>query len=120
MHPTGTAKQFPEHADALLCDQLCVRPKLWWSNKRFLGGSVLILRELAETTDTAAVPIIATKQPITPSIPIAMGWITRLMTSAYKIRDRGPFEFCLHFEFYFYPFYPFSVYLQAKHDSFCA
>ena len=37
------------------------------------------------------------------------------MTSAYKICDRGHFEFCLHFEFYFYPF---SVYLQAKHDSF--
>ena len=29
------------------------------------------------------------------------------MTSAYKICDRGHFEFCLHFEFYFYPF---SVY----------
>ena len=29
----------------------------------------------------------------------------------------GPFEFCLQFEFYFYPF---SVYLHAKHDSFCA
>ena len=32
------------------------------------------------------------------------------MTPAYKICDRGHFEFCLHFEFYFYPF---SVYLQA-------
>ena len=48
---------------------------------------------------------------------IARGWVTRFMTSAYKICDRGHFEFCLHFEFYFYPF---SVYLQAKHDSFCA
>ena len=41
------------------------------------------------------------------------GWITWLMTSAYKICDRSHFEFCLHFEFYFYPF---SFYLQAKHD----
>ena len=73
--------------------------------------------DLAETIDTAAVPIIATKQPITPSIPIARGWIKRLMTSAYKICNRGHFEFCLHFEFYFYPF---SVCWQAKHDSFCA
>ena len=40
-------------------------------------------------------------------------WITRLMTSAYKICDRCHFEFCLHFEFYFYPF---SICLQAKHD----
>ena len=31
------------------------------------------LRDLADTTDTAAVPIIAIKQPITPSIPIARG-----------------------------------------------
>ena len=44
-----------------------------------LGGSVLILknqrafRDLAETIDTAAVPKIATKQPKTPSIPIARG-----------------------------------------------
>ena len=28
------------------------------------------------------------------------------MTSAYKICDRLHFEFCLHFEFYFYPFSP--------------
>ena len=28
----------------------------------------------------------------------------QLMTSAYKICDRRHFEFCLHFEFYFYPF----------------
>ena len=40
----------------------------------------------------AAVPIIATKQPITPSILIASGLITS-MTSAYKICD------CSHFEF---------------------
>ena len=40
-----------------------------------------------------------------------------LMTSVYEICDRRHFEICLHFEFYFYPF---SVYLQAKHDSFCA
>ena len=65
----------------------------------------------------AAVPIIATKQPITPSIPIARGWITRLMMSAYKICDCSHFEFCLHFEFYFYLF---SIYLQPKHDLFCA
>ena len=61
-----------------LCDRWCVWPKMWWSNKR-LGGSVLILkknkhsenfRDLAETNDTMAVPIIATKQP---SIPIARG-----------------------------------------------
>ena len=71
-------------------------------------------RDLVETIDTAAVPIIATKQQITPSIPIASGWF---MTSAYKICDGGHFELCLHFEFYFYLF---SVYLQAKHDSFCA
>ena len=37
--------------------------------------------------------------------------------SAYKICDLGHFEFCLHFEFYFYPL---SIYLQAKHDLFCA
>ena len=36
---------------------------------------------------------IATKQPKTPSITIARGWITKLMTSAYKIRYRGHFEF---------------------------
>ena len=73
-------------------------------------------RDLAETIDTEAVPIIATKQPITPSIPIARGE-SRDMTSAYKICDRRHFEFCLHFEFYFYPF---SVYLKSKHDSFGA
>ena len=61
-------------------------------------------RDLAETIDTMAVATIATKQPITPSIPIVGGWIPRLMTSAYKICDRRHFEFCLHFEFYFYPF----------------
>ena len=33
----------------------------------------LAFRDLAETIDTAAVPIVATKQPITPSIPIARG-----------------------------------------------
>ena len=76
------------------------------------------LRDLVDTIDTRRRPCrkIATKQPITPSIPIARGWITRLMTSAY-IYDCGHFEFYLHFELYFYPF---SIYLQAKHDSFCA
>ena len=79
--------------------------------------------DLAETVDTVAetvevaVPIIATKQPINSSIPTARGWIMRLMTSAYKICDHRDFEICFHVEFYFYPF---SVYLQAKHDSFCA
>ena len=73
--------------------------------------------DLAETIDTAAMPKKATLQLITPSIPIARGLIMRLMTSAYKICDRGHFEFCLNFEFYFYPF---SVYLQAMHDSSCA
>ena len=38
----------------------------------------------------------------------------RLMVSAYKICDCGHFEFCLHFEFYFYPFY---VYLQSKQPA---
>ena len=73
--------------------------------------------DLAETIDTVTVPIIATKEPITPSIPIARGLITRHMTSAYKILRSQPFEFCLLFEFYFYPF---SAYLQAKYDSSCA
>ena len=73
--------------------------------------------DLAETVDTAAMSIIAAKQLIMPNIPIARGWITRLMTSANKICDRDHFEFCLHFEFYFYPFF---VCLQAKHDLFCA
>ena len=73
--------------------------------------------DLAETVDTAAMSIIAAKQPITPNIPIARGWITRLMTSRNKICDRDHFEFCLHFEFYFFPF---SVCLQAKHDLFYA
>ena len=47
--------------------------------------------DLAETIDKAAVPIIAIKEPITPSIPIARGWITRLMTSAYKTLRSQPF-----------------------------
>ena len=51
------------------------------------------LRDLTETVDTVSLPIIATKQPIMPSIPIERGWITWLMTLAYKICDRGHFEF---------------------------
>ena len=68
---------------------------MYWSNKS-LGGSVLIL-----TTDTAAVPTIATKQPITPSIPIAGGAGRQggggggelNHTTHDKIYDRRHFEF---------------------------
>ena len=118
-------KQFPEPRSGSACrrttidylyDQWCVWPKMLWSNKR-LGGSVLILkktisfRDLAETIDTAAVLLKATKQPITCK---GLNHET-YDVSLQNLRSR-PFWICLHFEFYFYPF---SVYLQAKHDSFC-
>ena len=103
------------------CDQWCVWPIIGWSNKR-LGGSVLILKNnkrslIWQRLLTVAVPIIVTKQLISPSIPNARSWITKHNMSAYKSCDCRHFEFCLHLKFYFYPF---SIYLQAKHDSFCA
>ena len=70
-------------------------------------------RDLAETIGTAAVSIIATKQPITPSIPIAEVESRDLWRQPTKFAIAAILNF-LHFEFYFYPF---SVYLQA---SFCA
>ena len=63
-------------------------------------GKQYAFREFAETIDIAAVPIIATKQLITPSIAIARDWIMRLLTSAYNICHRDHFEFCLHFDFF--------------------
>ena len=44
-------------------------------------------RDLAEAVDMAAVPIMATKQPITPSIPTARALLTRL-TSLQNLRSR--------------------------------
>ena len=60
---------------------------MYGSNKQWA------FRDLTGTNNTAAMPKIATKHPITPSIPIARGWITRLMTSVYNIYDRSHFEF---------------------------
>ena len=99
-----------------VCEQKCTGPTIAWP-VRWLSWKTISVPDLAGTINTAAVPKKATKQPITPSIPIARGWITRLMTSAYNIYDRSHFEFYLSFEFYFYRF---SVYIQVKHDSFYA
>ena len=81
----GNAKQLSEP----LTKNMMVQQTLGWFG--VYPEKQKAFRDLAETIDTAAVPIIATKQPITPSIPIVRGWITRLMTSAYKICDRGHF-----------------------------
>ena len=69
-------------------------------------------RDLAETTDTAAVTKVATKQPKTPSIPIAR----------VESRDlwRQPTKFATVAILNFVSTSNFCFYLQAKHDSFFA
>ena len=70
----------PEHS--------LIELKMWWSNK-CLGGSVLILKNISVPwfgrdywhggrADNSI------KQPITPSTPIARGWITRLLRQPIK------------------------------------
>ena len=71
-------------------------------------------RDLAEAIDTAAVPIIATKQPITP-----YSNCKGLNLETWRQPTKFAIAAILNFDFEFY-FYPFSVYLQTKHDSFSA
>ena len=60
----------------------------------------LAFRDLAETVDTAVVPIIATKQSITPSIPIAGVESRDLWRQPTKFAIAAILNF-VHFEFYF-------------------
>ena len=73
-------------------DHKCTGPTNAWL-VRCLSWKIQAFRDLAETIDTVAVPTIVAKTANNASIPIAGGWIMRLMTSAYKICNRCHFEF---------------------------
>ena len=103
------------------CDQWCVWSKMWWSNKcwvvRCLSWKSISIPWFGRDYWHGSHADNSNK---TANNTKYSNW-KGLNHETYEVNlqncNRSHFKFCLHFEFYFYPF---SAYLQAKHDLFCA